>query len=121
MKQQMGYFKPFDECDSYTQEDAPGLSFRKVLPEGVIADVDMGLVTAEGPTHKFPGVHDWDQAYLVFRGTGYIHLGGCLAAACGRKLRIDRPGIVLIPRGTEHSVEVDPGVIMQYVYVNRRG
>jgi len=95
-------------------EDAPGLSFRKVLPEGIIADVDMGLVTAEGPTHKFPGAHDWDQAYLVFRGTGYIHLGG-------KKLRIDRPGIVLIPRGTEHSVEVDAGVTMQYVYVNRRG
>ena len=106
-------FTPFDLCDPYTQEDAPGLSFRKVLPEGVVADVDMGLVTAEGPTHKFPGTHDWDQVYLVFRGTGYVHLAG-------ERIRIDRPGIVLIPKGTEHSMEVEAGVVMQYVYVNRR-
>jgi len=107
------YFRPFEECDPYDQEDAPGLSFRKVLPEGIIPDVDMGSVTAEGPTHKFPGSHDWDQAYLVFGGMGYVHLAG-------RRIRIDRPGIVLIPRGTEHSVEVEAGETLRYVYVNRR-
>ena len=106
-------FTPFDLCEAYSQDDAPGLSFRKVLPEGVIADVDMGLVTAEGPTHKFAGRHDWDQVYLVFRGRGYVHLAG-------QRIRIDRPGIVLIPKGTEHSIEVDAGETMQYVYVNRR-
>jgi len=110
---EQGYFRPFSQCAPYEQEDAPGLSFRKVLPEGEIADVDMGLVTAEGPTHKFPGTHEWDQVYLVFRGTGAVHLGG-------QRLRIDEPGIVFIPKGTEHSIEVDAGVTMQYVYVNRR-
>lgn len=108
-----GYFRSFEECAAYDQEDAPGLSFRKVLPEGEVPEVDMGLVTAEGPTHKRPAAHEWDQVYLVFRGTGVVHLGT-------RRIRIDRPGIVLIPRGTEHSMEVDAGVTMQYVYVNRR-
>jgi len=106
-------FLPFDLCEPYTQDDAAGLSFRKVLPEGVIPDLDMGLVTAEGPTHKFPGTHEWDQVYLVFRGTGYVHLAG-------ERVRIDRPGLVIIPKGTEHSMEVEAGVTMQYVYVNRR-
>jgi mannose-6-phosphate isomerase-like protein (cupin superfamily) len=106
-------FTPFDLCDPYAQEDAPGLSFRKVLPEGLIPDLDMGLVTAEGPTHKFPGTHEWDQVYLVFRGTGYVHLAG-------ERIRIDRPGVVIIPKGTEHSIEVEAGVTMQYVYANRR-
>jgi mannose-6-phosphate isomerase-like protein (cupin superfamily) len=108
------YFRPFDETESYTQDDADGLTFHKVLPEGVVPDVDMGLVTATGPTHKHAGVHkDFDQCYLVFRGTGAIHLAG-------RRIRIDRPGIAVIPHGTEHSIEVDAGRTMQYVYVNRR-
>jgi len=108
------YFKPFEQTDSYTQDDAEGLSFRKVLPEGIIPDVDMGLVTAAGPLHKFPGSHeDFDQVYLVFEGTGYIHLAN-------EKIRIDKPGIIVIPRGTEHSMEVDGGKVMQYIYVNRR-
>jgi mannose-6-phosphate isomerase-like protein (cupin superfamily) len=108
------YYKPFEECESYTQEDAEGLSFRKILPEGVIRDVDMGFVTARGPTHKFPGTHqEFDQVYLIFSGKGHVHLGG-------RRIRINRPGVVVIPRGTEHSMEVDAGEVMQYVYVNRR-
>lgn len=107
------YFKCFDECDDYTQDDAAGLCFKKVLPEGLVPDVDMGLVTATGPTHKFPGTHDWDQVYLVFRGKGTVHLAG-------QRVSIDRPGLVVIPKGTEHSVEVDAGEVMQYVYVNRR-
>jgi mannose-6-phosphate isomerase-like protein (cupin superfamily) len=108
-----GYFRPFEECALYDQEDAAGLSFRKVLSEGEVPDVDMGLVTAEGPTHKHPGAHQWDQVYLVFRGSGFVHLGA-------RRIRVDRPGIVFIPKGTEHSMEVDAGTTMQYVYVNRR-
>jgi mannose-6-phosphate isomerase-like protein (cupin superfamily) len=107
------YFKSFTACDSYTQEDAAGLFFKKVLPEGIIADVDMGMITAHGPTHKLPGTHDWEQVYLIFRGKGYIHLAG-------EKIRIDQPGIVVIPKGTQHSMQVDAGEIMEYVYVNRR-
>ena len=107
------YFRPFEECDAYTQDDAAGLSFRKVLPEGIVPDMDMGLVTAQGPTHKFAGSHPFDQTYLVFRGKGYIHLSG-------ERIRIEKPGIVVIPHGTEHSMEVDAGEPMQYVYVNRR-
>ena len=106
-------FTAFDDCDTYTQDDAAGLSFRKVLPEGIVSDLDMGLVTAEGPTHKHPGRHEWDQVYLVFHGKGYIHLDD-------RRIRIDRPGIAVIPAGIEHSMEVDAGDEMQYVYVNRR-
>ncbi|HUV08677.1 MAG TPA: cupin domain-containing protein [Spirochaetia bacterium] len=107
------YYKPFLECDPYTQKDAAGLSFRKVLPQGIIDDVNMGLVTAEGPTHKLPGTHNnFDQVYLVFKGKGTVHLGG-------EKMRIEEPGIIVIPRGTEHSMEVDAGQTMAYVYVNR--
>jgi mannose-6-phosphate isomerase-like protein (cupin superfamily) len=108
------YFQPFEETGAYTQDDAEGLFFRKVLPEGIIPDVDMGLVTAHGPVHKFPGIHkDFDQVYLIFEGKGFVHLGR-------EKIRIDKPGIVVIPRGTEHSMEVDADQVMKYIYVNRR-
>ena len=114
MKPDDACFVPFEDTEAYTQEDAEGLSFRKVLPEGIVPHVDMGLVTAVGPTHKHAGVHDdFDQCYLVFRGTGAVHLAG-------RRIRIDRPGIVVIPHGTEHSMEVDAGQTMQYVYVNHK-
>ena len=115
MNPEDAYFRPFDETDAYTQDDAAGLAFRKILPEGVVPDLDMGLVTAVGPTHKWAGVHeDFDQCYLVFEGAGAIHLNG-------RRIRIDRPGIVVIPRGTEHSMEADAGQTMRYIYVNQRG
>ena len=106
------YYRPFDETEAYTQEDAAGLAFRKVLPAGIVPDVDMGLVTLTGPTHKWPGTHPWDQVYLVFRGTGWVHLAG-------ERIRIERPGIVVIPNGTLHSMEVEAGEVMGYVYVNR--
>ena len=106
------YYRPFDETEAYTQEDAAGLAFRKVLPAGIVPDVDMGLVTLMGPTHKWPGTHPWDQVYLVFRGTGWVHLAQ-------ERILIERPGIVVIPAGTLHSMEVAAGEVMEYVYVNR--
>lgn len=82
---------------------------------GAIPHVDRGLVVAVGPTHKRPGVHpDFDQCYLALCGTGAVHLAG-------RCIRIECPGIVVIPRGTGHSMEVDAGETMQYVYVNHSG
>lgn len=114
MNEPKSYFKPFEETEAYTQEDADGLFFRKILPEGIIRDVDMGLVTAHGPVRKYPGTHqEFDQVYLVFKGTGHIHLDG-------EATKIAQPGIVVIPRGTEHSMEVDNAKVMQYIYVNRR-
>ena len=107
------YFRPFDECEPYTQKDAAGLSFNWALPKGVIPGLQMGLVTAEGPTHKFAATHaEWDQVYLVFKGSGYIYLND-------KQIRIDRPGIIVIPNGTKHSIEVDDGQVMQYIFVHK--
>ena len=108
------YFKPFDETETYTQDDVEGLSFRKVLPEGIIADINMGLIVGKGPLRKMPGIHeDFDQTYLVFQGSGFINLDD-------ERIRIDKPGIVVIPRGTNHSMEIDADQVMKYVYVNRK-
>ena len=107
------YFKPLDECVPYTPEDADGLSFRTVLPENTFADVQIGLVIAQGPTRKFADTHtEWDQAYVVFRGTGHIYLND-------EKIRIDRPGVAVIPHGTKHSIEADAGQTLQYIFFNR--
>jgi len=114
MSQLKPYFKPFEKTETYTQDDAEGLAFRKILPEGIVPDVDMGLVTATGPVRKFTGTHQTHhQIYLVIQGTGYVYLGA-------QKIRIDQPGLVLIPCGTEHSIEADAGQTMKYIYVNRR-
>ncbi len=107
-------FKPFDETDTYVQDDVGGLEFWKVLPEGVVSDVDMGLVVGTGPLHKREGSHmDFHQIYLIFEGKGHVNIGG-------NRFRIDRPGIATIPCGTLHSIEVDSDSVMKYVYVNRK-
>ena len=103
----------FEQCESYTQHE-PGLaSFRWILKQGEIPEVCMGLVSLEGPIHKTPGVHqEWDQVYLVFSGTGMVHLDN-------RSERIASPSAVIIPAGTRHSIELQRGEKIEYVYVNK--
>ena len=105
--------RELDQCEPYEQEEPGIASFRWVLQQGEIPGLCAGFVTLEGPIHKTKGAHDdWDQMYLIFAGTGTLHLAG-------ESYRITKPAAVIIPRGTEHSVELSQGETIQYVYVNR--
>ena len=105
--------RPFSALEPYEQ-DEPGIAFfHWVLKENEIPQTCMGHVTMEGPIHKTPGVHDeFDQVYLVYSGSGTIHLGD-------KSVRITEPSAVVIPHGTEHSMQLQEGERIRYVFVNR--
>ena len=106
--------RPFSQLESYVQEEPGIAAFHWVLQDNEIPETCMGHVALEGPIHKTPGTHDdFDQVYLVYSGTGTIHLGD-------RSQRITEPSAIVIPHGTQHSVELAAGEKIRYVFVNRR-
>ena len=105
--------RPFSSLKQYRQEE-PGVAlFRWIVEQDEIPQICMGLVTLEGPIHKTPGVHDgFDQVYVIFSGMGTVHLDE-------RSFLISEPSAVVIPAGTKHSVQLQAGEKIQYVFVNR--
>ncbi|MFA5865883.1 MAG: AraC family ligand binding domain-containing protein [Phycisphaerae bacterium] len=103
----------FSGLEPYEQQE-PGIAFFQwVLKQNEIPGTCMGHVTLEGPIHKTPGVHeDFDQVYLIYSGTGTVHLGDT-------RVQIAEPAAVIIPRGTKHSVQLQAGEKIKYVFVNR--
>ncbi len=103
----------FSRLEPYEQQE-PGISFFQwVLKKDEIPGTCMGHVTLEGPIHKTLGTHeDFDQVYLIYSGTGTVHLGDT-------SIRITEPAAVIIPRGTNHSVQLQAGEKIKYVFVNR--
>ena len=105
--------RSFEEGEPYTQDEADGASFRWLLKKDEVTGLQMGLVELKGPIHKKPASHgQWEQVYLIFSGSGTIHLGRDSRHVSGC-------AIVVIPRNTTHSVELQAGEMMQYVYVNQ--
>ena len=104
--------RPFSQCPSYEQDEPGEACFRWILQQDEFPDLCSALVCLKGPIHKTPAVHDWDQMYLIFSGTATIHLGG-------KSQRVTEPSAVIIPAGTLHSVDLQSGEQVQYVYVNR--
>jgi len=105
--------RPFAKCEPYDQNEPGKASFRWVLKKNEISDICMGLVELQGPIHKTSTAHEeWNQVYLIFSGSGTIHVGR-------NNYRITEPSAVTIPKGEVHSVELAEGEKLQYIYVNR--
>jgi mannose-6-phosphate isomerase-like protein (cupin superfamily) len=84
-----------------------------VLNRDEVPGLQMGLVELTGPIHKSPATHDhFHQAYLIQSGRGVIRLGE-------ESYQIDGPTLVVIPRGTHHSVELQAGEQLRYIFVNQ--
>ena len=78
-----------------------------------VPGLQIGLVHLEGPIHKTPGAHeDFDQVYVIYAGSGMIHLGDL-------HQRVDGPTVVIIPRNTVHSIELQQGENMAYTFINQ--
>lgn len=103
----------FDEAEPYEQDEPGEAMFNWLIKLGELPGLAVGRVRLKGPIHKTPATHDgWDQAYLVIRGSGTIHLAGS-------SRRIDGPTVVLIPRGTHHSIELTAGESIEYAFINQ--
>jgi mannose-6-phosphate isomerase-like protein (cupin superfamily) len=104
------YVKRFEETDQYEQQ---GGVFHEILRRGLLADISMGWVRMTGPAKSAVGKHDkWEQAYLVFRGSGTLHLGNETFHLTDRMLAV-------IPRQVTHWIELAEGEEIEYVYINR--
>ena len=105
--------RPFSEAEPY-QQDEPGIAtFARLMKKDEVPGLEMGHVSLEGPIHKTPAAHEqWQQVYLIFCGCGTIHLGD-------ESRKVTAPTMVVIPSNTRHSVQLDAGEKMQYVFVNQ--
>ena len=105
--------RPFSEGTPYTQDEPPGATFAWLLEQDEVPGLAMGLVKLEGPIHKTPAAHsEWEQVYLIFSGSGTVHLGE-------QSRDVRGPAVVVIPKHTRHSVQLEAGETMQYVFVNQ--
>jgi len=104
------YVKRFDETEKYEQ---PGGIFYEIVRRGGLADVSMGWVRMKGPDKSVVGCHDkWEQVYLIFHGSGTLHLGG-------ETFKLAERMVAVVPRQVEHWVELGEGEELEYVYINR--
>jgi mannose-6-phosphate isomerase-like protein (cupin superfamily) len=107
------FVRPFAAAEPYEQSEPGDARFGWLARKDVIPGLAIGLVTLRGPIHKTPARHDdWEQVYLIHSGRATIHLAG-------ERLAVSGPTIVNVPKGTDHSVEVDAGNELKYVFVNQ--
>jgi mannose-6-phosphate isomerase-like protein (cupin superfamily) len=112
-KRTTGMIRPFSECEPYTQDEPGRASFRWAVKKDEVPGLQIGLVNLQGPIHKTPAAHeDFDQVYVVYAGSGVIHLGD-------QHRKVDGPTIVIIPRNTVHSIELNQSERMEYAFINQ--
>ena len=109
----MPFIRPIADWQPYNQNEQPGVAFLRILNTDEVPGLTLGQVTLTGPVHKTPAAHDkWEQVYLILAGTGTVHLGDTSRRICG-------PGVIVIPKHTRHSVELQAGEELKYVYINQ--
>ena len=103
----------FEDAEPYEQEEPGNARFNWLIKQGEFPGISSGRVRLAGPIHKTPATHtEWDQAYFILAGSATIHLGN-------RSVKVNDPTVVLIPRGTHHSVELSEGESVEYIFVNQ--
>ena len=110
---QTPFVRPISEWEPYTQGEKPGIDFLRILNTDEVRGLTLGQVTLTGPVHKMPATHDeWEQVYLILEGTGTVHLGS-------DSQKVSGPAVVVIPKHTLHSVQLQAGEKLKYVYINQ--
>lgn len=105
--------RTFTEAEPYEQDEPGEAHFRWLLRRDEVPGLQVGLVELVGPIHKTPAAHaEWNQAYIVLSGKATIHLGEDTH-------HVTEPTVVVIPKGTMHSVAVSAGDRVQYVFANQ--
>lgn len=103
----------FEDAQRYEQEEPGDALFNWLLEEDEIPGLQIGRVRLRGPIHKTVAAHtEMHQVYLILNGCATIHLGAETQTVSG-------PTVVVIPKNTDHSVQVADGNSVEYVFVNQ--
>lgn len=108
------YFKKFTDCKSYTEPiKSPQTTSRTILPNKYIPRVAMGTVKTIGPDEV--GAHEHAMLEQLFLG-----LTNNQTIVYADEAQIDFPeySLLHIPRGSSHSVSVNTGNEMYYVWMD---
>ena len=105
--------RPFDQAPAYQQDEPGDARFNWLIQKNEIPGLCVGRVRLRGPIHKTPAAHDtFHQAYLVIAGQGTIHVGQA-------SYTIDGPTVIVIPKNTRHSVQLQAGQSIEYAFINQ--
>ena len=108
------YFKQFTDCKSYTEPiKSPQTTSRTILPNKYIPRVAMGTVKTIGPDKVGAHVHGMlEQLFLGLTSNQTI------VYADAAQVDFPEYSLLHIPRGSSHSVSVDAGNEMYYVWMD---
>lgn len=108
------YYKKFTDCASYTEPiKSPNTVSRTILPNKYIPRIAMGTVKTKGPDKV--GAHEHAMLEQLFLGLGKNEV---TVYADSENIEFPEYSILHIPLGSSHSVSVDKGKQMYYVWMD---
>lgn len=108
------YYRKFTDCESYTEPiKSPNTISRTILPNKYIPRIAMGTVQTKGPDKV--GAHEHGMLEQLFLG---LTDNKVVVFADDAQIKFPEYSILHIPLGASHSVEVEKGEIMYYVWMD---
>lgn len=108
------YFKKFTDCEAYTEPiKSPNTISRTVLPNKYIPRIALGTVETSGPDKVDPHEHAMlEQLFLGLTDNQVV------VYADDAKVDFPAYSVLHIPLGSSHSVKVDKGQKMYYMWMD---
>ncbi len=111
---QKPYFAKFSDCEPYTEPiKSPNTISRTVLPNKYIPRIALGTVEAPGPDKV--GAHEHGMLEQLFLGLADNEI---TVFADDAQIKLPAYSILHIPLGSSHSVEVEKGKKMYYMWMD---
>jgi len=111
---QKPYYARFIDCEPYTEPiKSPNTVSRTVLPNKYLPRIAMGTVQAPGPDKV--GAHEHGMLEQLFLG---LTDNEVTVFADDAKIKLPAYSILHIPLGSSHSVEVEKGKKMYYMWMD---
>lgn len=108
------YHAKFIDCQSYTEPiKSPNTVSRTILPNKYIPRIAMGTVQTKGPDRV--GFHEHPMLEQLFLG---LSNNNTIVYADEDQIDFPEFSVLHIPLGSSHSVSVDEGKIMYYVWMD---
>ncbi len=108
------YFKAFADCIGYTEKiKSPKTINRMILPERLVPRFCMGTVETTGPDEV--GAHKHPMLEQLFLGLPECY---CIVYADDASITLTENMIIHIPLGSNHSVKVNEGKKLSYVWLD---
>lgn len=108
------YLKKFSDCEPYTEPiKSPNTVSRTILPNKYIPRIAMGTVKTKGPDKV--GAHEHGMLEQLFLG---LSKNEVTVYADSASIKFPEYSLLHIPLGSTHSVTVEDGAEMYYVWMD---